>query len=108
MRQSCSGGSGLLRSVAMSERVIPQRELRNNIGGILREAEAGTEFTITVHGRPAARLGPPERTLERRLDVDAATIARLLDDTPVDARFAQDITALRLAEVAVEDPRPDA
>ena len=92
----------------MSNRTIPQRELRNNIGGILREAEAGTEFTITVHGRPVARLGPPERTLQRRLDVDANTIVRLLDDTPVDARFAQDLSALRQAEVAVEDPWPDA
>jgi prevent-host-death family protein len=38
---------------------IPQKELRNNIGEVLRRAEAGEEFTITVSGRPAARLGPP-------------------------------------------------
>jgi prevent-host-death family protein len=92
----------------MGARTIPQRELRNNIGEILRKAEAGAEFTITVHGRPVARLGPPERALERRLDVDATTIARLLDSTPVDARFAQDISALRRAEAAAEDPWADA
>lgn len=40
---------------------IPQRELRNNIGEVLRRAEAGEEFTITVSGRPAAHLGPPAR-----------------------------------------------
>lgn len=39
---------------------IPQKELRNNIGEILRRAEAGEEFTVTVSGRPVARLGPAE------------------------------------------------
>ena len=37
---------------------IPQKELRNNIGEVLRRAEAGEELTITVAGRPVARLGP--------------------------------------------------
>jgi prevent-host-death family protein len=37
---------------------IPQKELRNNIGEILRRAEAGEEFTITVSGRPVAELRP--------------------------------------------------
>lgn len=37
---------------------IPQKELRNNISDVLRRAEAGEEFTITVSGRPAAHLGP--------------------------------------------------
>lgn len=37
---------------------IPQKELRNNIGEVLRRAEAGEEFTVTVAGRPVARLGP--------------------------------------------------
>lgn len=40
---------------------IPQKELRNNIGEVLRRAEAGEEFTITVSGRPAAHLGPAAR-----------------------------------------------
>lgn len=38
--------------------VIPQKELRNNVGEVLRRAEAGEEFTVTVSGRPVARLGP--------------------------------------------------
>jgi prevent-host-death family protein len=38
---------------------IPQKELRNDIGQILRRAEAGERFTITVSGRPVAELGPP-------------------------------------------------
>jgi prevent-host-death family protein len=41
--------------------VIPQKELRNNVGEILRRAEAGEEITITVQGREVARLGPAHR-----------------------------------------------
>jgi prevent-host-death family protein len=37
---------------------IPQKELRNNVGEVLRRAEAGEQFTITVSGRPVAELGP--------------------------------------------------
>ena len=43
--------------------VIPQKELRNNVADVLRRAEAGEEFTITVAGRPVAQLGP---TAKRR------------------------------------------
>lgn len=37
---------------------IPQKELRNNVGEVLRRAEAGEEFTVTVAGRAVAQLGP--------------------------------------------------
>jgi prevent-host-death family protein len=37
---------------------IPQKELRNQVGEVLRRAEAGEEITITVSGRPVAQLGP--------------------------------------------------
>jgi prevent-host-death family protein len=37
---------------------IPQKELRNNIGQVLKRAEEGEELTITVAGRPVAQLGP--------------------------------------------------
>jgi prevent-host-death family protein len=37
---------------------IPQKELRNNVGEILRRAESGEELIITVAGRPVAQLGP--------------------------------------------------
>jgi prevent-host-death family protein len=42
----------------MNMATIPQKELRNNVAEVLRRAEAGEEFTITVSGRPVARLGP--------------------------------------------------
>jgi prevent-host-death family protein len=37
---------------------IPQKQLRNHVGEILRRAEAGEQFTITVSGRAVAQLGP--------------------------------------------------
>lgn len=40
---------------------IPQRVLRNDIAEILRRAEAGERFTVTVSGRPVAELGPVQR-----------------------------------------------
>ncbi len=90
----------------MEIRVIPQRELRNNIGEILRAAEAGVEFTITVRGRPVATLGPPTRTAVPSVDVDATAVAQLLAGTPVDDGFAVDIGQLRSLEAAADDPWP--
>lgn len=86
----------------MADRTIPQRELRNNVAGVLREAERGTTFTITVRGRPVAQLGPADA--ERRVEVDRETIRRLLS-TPIDAEaFAADLEA---AEAPIDDPRGD-
>jgi prevent-host-death family protein len=88
----------------MDSRTIPQRELRNNIAEVLRDAESGTEFTITVRGRPVARLGPATQFHERRLDVDRDTFRAILADTPVDDAFATDLAALRADEETVGDP----
>jgi prevent-host-death family protein len=65
----------------MVPKVIPQRQLRNEIGRVLREAQEGQEFTITVRGEPVAHLGP--RPVERRLNVDAKSVAAILA-TPID------------------------
>jgi prevent-host-death family protein len=46
----------LCRSMA----TVPQKELRNNIGEVLRRAEAGEQITVTVSGRPVAQLGPAQ------------------------------------------------
>ena len=74
---------------------IPQKELRNNVGDVLRRAEAGEEFTVTVTGRPVARLGPvrPRQWVEVRrcsesgktpapesLDSDLANLAADVSD----------------------------
>ena len=38
------------------------RELRQNASDLVRRVEAGEEITITVSGRPSARLVPARRT----------------------------------------------
>jgi len=40
---------------------IPQRELRNDMAGVLRRVEAGETVRITSNGRPVADLVPVER-----------------------------------------------
>lgn len=41
--------------------VIPQKQLRNHVGEVLRRVEAGASLTVTVAGRPVAELHPAER-----------------------------------------------
>lgn len=76
---------------------IPQKQLRNQIGEILRRAEAGEEFTITVSGRPVARLVPLEDT---RRWVPAARLEDLWK-LPVDENLAGD---LREFDIKLRDP----
>jgi prevent-host-death family protein len=84
----------------MADRTIPQRELRNNIAAILRAAEAGETFTVTVRGRAVARVVPAGEPGQPRIDVDRQTLLRILD-LPVDAAFARDLDE---AELPVDDP----
>lgn len=65
---------------------IPQKELRNNVADVLRRAEAGEEFTITVSGRPVAELGPAHT----RQWVDTASLQDLWK-LPVDPTFEKDL-----------------
>ncbi len=81
---------------------IPQRELRNNISEVLRRAEAGERFTITVDGRPVADLGP---TGAVRRPASPADLARILADIPADAGWAEDLARERENErAAARDP----
>jgi prevent-host-death family protein len=75
---------------------IPQKILRNEIGEILRRAEAGERFTITVSGRPVAELGP----LRSRTWVDS-TVLEELARLPVDENLAEDI---REFDIQLRDP----
>ncbi len=47
---------------------VDLKELRQNAAGLVRRAQAGEEFTITVSGRPSARLLPAGSTHWRRWD----------------------------------------
>lgn len=58
--------------------VIPQKELRNHIGAILRRVEAGENLTVTVAGRPVAELRPTGR----RRWVSGAVLARVWQGPP--------------------------
>ncbi|HEX9313563.1 MAG TPA: type II toxin-antitoxin system prevent-host-death family antitoxin [Actinomycetota bacterium] len=78
-------------------KTIPQRDLRNNSGAVLRAAEAGEVFVITVDGRPVATLGP----YLRRQWVPASAVAELLR-TPSDEGLLADLAALDDQEF--EDP----
>ena len=40
---------------------IPQKELRNQVGEVLRRVEAGESLIVTVSGRPVAELSPVRR-----------------------------------------------
>ena len=88
----------------MADRTIPQRELRNNIAAVLRAAESGETFTVTVRGRPVARVIPPGAAGQPRMDVDRATVRRILAE-PLDDGLAADLDA---AEAPLDDPWPAA
>lgn len=77
--------------------MIPQRELRNNVSEVLRRAEAGQRFTVTVDGRPVAELGPLTRP---RGMAPAAGLAELLARHPVDDEWRRDLQAQRAADAA--------
>ncbi len=68
---------------------VPQKELRNNIGEVLRRAEGGEEITITVSGRPVAQLGPA-RT---RQWVPSAQLSDLWA-APADPTLEKDLEAM--------------
>lgn len=87
----------------MADKTIPQRELRNNIAAVLRAAEAGETFTVTVRGRPVARVVPPGDPTYPRVDVDRDTILRILS-TPIDADFQRDLDEV---EEPIDNPWPD-
>lgn len=81
--------------------VIAQRELRNNVSDVLRRAEGGERFTITVNGRPVAELGPARSGHLAAPD----ELARILSDAPVDTGWAQELDRMRREDhAAASDP----
>jgi prevent-host-death family protein len=71
-----------------SEREIPQRELRNDIGNVLRRVARGQRLRVTVRGRPVADLVPVS---EVRRFVPRSEFGPILIEDPLDSGFAEDI-----------------
>lgn len=78
-------------------RFLPQRELRNQSGAVLRAVEAGESFAVTVDGRPVATLGP----YRARQWVSSFAVEQLLA-TPTDPSSLEDVRALD--EESLDDP----
>jgi prevent-host-death family protein len=82
--------------------VIPQGKLRNDVAGVLRRAEQGERFTVTVAGRPVAELGPLPGA---RTFAAADRLMAILAETPPDASFAEDVRRMRQEDrEAAHDP----
>ncbi len=73
-------------------RMITQRELRNDSAAVLREVEAGSTLIVTRNGTPVAELRPlrPHRFVPRATIADAAACAPRVDA----ARFRADVDAV--------------
>jgi len=73
-------------------RVVTQRELRNQSAAVLREVEAGRTIIVTRNGTPVAELRP----LQPRRFVPRTTLAEAVARAPrVDAeRFRADLDAV--------------
>ncbi len=71
---------------------IPQRQLRNQVSEVLRRAEQGERFTITVGGRPVAELGPLSGG---RAAAAAPRLRAIVAETPVDAAWGSELRRLR-------------
>lgn len=76
---------------------IPQRELRNDVSSVLRRAEQGEHFVITVDGRPVAELGP---LVAARRPASAASLHRVLATSPVDRDWPDELRRGRAEDAA--------
>ncbi len=72
-------------------KTIAQRELRDRSGEILRQAESGEQFTITVEGRPVAELGPYGKPQW----IPKEEFLRILGSQPPDVTLLEDIAEVR-------------
>lgn len=75
-------------------KTVGLRELRQDASDLVRRAQSGEEITITVSGRPSARLVPAGPTQWRRWEEIAELFAG-----PADLDWAHD------QELVSDDPR---
>lgn len=84
-------------------KAIPQKELRNDVGAVLRRVEAGEHLLVTVAGRTVAELSPaPVRRW-----VGGSALAAVWSG-PAPLSLAQDLAELGSAIVDpfTTQPRP--
>jgi prevent-host-death family protein len=78
-------------------KLIAQRELRNQISGVLRQVEAGERLRVTVGGRPVADLVPI--TGARATFVPRKALQDLLARASLDPAFGHDVDAVAGATI---------
>jgi prevent-host-death family protein len=71
-----------------ADREVPQRELRNDVAGVLREVAAGRRLRVTVRGRPVADLVPISAA---RSFVPRSEFGAILSEDPLDPGFIGDV-----------------
>ena len=81
-------------------KTITQRVLRSESGEVLRQAEAGQQFTMTVDGRPVARLGP----LPRREWVPKPEYLQLIAKGGHDPQFFDDLAEISEPLERLDEP----
>jgi prevent-host-death family protein len=81
-------------------KTIAQRELRNQSGEVLRQAEAGQQFTITVDGRPVAVLGP----YQKRQWVPKEDLLKALRGLPPDLSLLEELREMDGSVDELTDP----
>lgn len=78
------------------DREIPQRELRNDIGRVLKQVAAGKSLRVTVRGRPVADLVPVS---QGRRFVSRSDFESILSEAPLDPAFVDDVNAVLASTV---------
>lgn len=71
---------------------VASRELRNDTAGLLRRVQAGEDITVTVNGKPVARLTPVQPSRRRWLSRDE--LAQRLGRAQADPGLRQDLATL--------------
>jgi len=86
-------------------RLVPQRELRNDVAGVLRAVEAGERVRITVHGRPVADLVPINEQPRRQRFVPWDQVQEMFDQIEPDPTFMRDVDGL--VDQTIDWPEPE-
>lgn len=71
---------------------VASRELRNDTAGLLRRAQAGEDITVTVNGKPVARLSALQPSRRRWLSREE--FGHRLQGAQADAGLRRDLAAL--------------